>query len=85
MPAAAPIAQQVCGGERSMGEYAVCDDGQIPGRFIDGLRELQMRRTDSGAGLHQFLKLNLPQFDNEVAEEILSLARQVTSTEVMDG
>ncbi len=49
-----------------------------PARFVDGLKELQTRRTESGAGLHQFLDLNLSQFDDAVASEIWSLAEKVT-------
>jgi len=49
--------------------------------FIDGLKELQMRQTDTGAGLHQFLELNLDQFEPAVACEITSLAEQVTGLE----
>lgn len=49
--------------------------------FVDGLKELQVRRTDSGAGLNQFLELNLHKFDDDVAEEIRNLARIVTATE----
>lgn len=48
-------------------------------RFVDGLKELKTRRTDSGAGLHQFLDLNLPQFDDAVAKEIRKLAHTVTN------
>ncbi len=51
-------------------------------RFVDGLKELQMRRTDSGAGLHQFLELNLDAFAEDVASEIWFLAKQVTAAEV---
>ena len=52
-----------------------------PVQFVDGLKELQVRRTDTGAGLHQFLEMNLTQFDENVAEEIRNLARMVTATE----
>jgi len=54
-------------------------------RFVDGLRELQIRRTDTGAGLHQFLELNLGQFEDKVAREIHSLAEKVTTMESNDG
>lgn len=54
-------------------------------RFVDGLKELQMRRTDTGAGLHQFLELNLEQFDRAVADEVRSLALTVTQQEVAHG
>ncbi len=47
--------------------------------FIAGLAELQARRTASGAGLLEFLKQNVTQFEPDVASEILSLAREVTA------
>ena len=50
-------------------------------RFVDGLRELQLRQTASGAGLHQFLEQNLDQFDPPVAGEIRTLAELVTNSE----
>jgi hypothetical protein len=40
---------------------------------------LQSRKTESGAGLMQFLKENVNQFDTEVAGEILRLADVVLS------
>jgi len=45
--------------------------------FVTGLAMLQMRKTDSGAGLMQFLKENVAQFDEDVAAEILNLANAV--------
>ena len=54
------------------------DEATSSTRFVDGLRELQTRRTDSGAGLHQFLDKNLDQFEPAVAREIRRLAEQVT-------
>ena len=47
--------------------------------FIADLRQLTARRTDSGAGLHEFLKQHLDQFDAPVADEIMRLAAEVTS------
>ncbi|MFQ5795305.1 MAG: metallophosphoesterase [Candidatus Bipolaricaulia bacterium] len=47
--------------------------------FIAGLAELQARKTDSAAGLMQFLEKNLEQFEDEVAQEIMVLVREVTS------
>ncbi len=47
--------------------------------FVAGLRELQARRTESGAGLMSFLQKNLAQFDGSVAAEIMELAAEVTS------
>jgi len=46
--------------------------------FVAGLAELQARRTESGAGLMEFLEQNLSQFDSEVADEIMNLTREVT-------
>jgi hypothetical protein len=46
--------------------------------FVRGLAELQARRTASGAGLVKFLQHNLQQFPAEVANEIMSLANEVT-------
>ncbi len=46
--------------------------------FVQGLAELQARRTESGAGLHQFLRQNLGEFPKPVAHEIKLLAAEVT-------
>jgi DNA repair exonuclease SbcCD nuclease subunit len=48
-------------------------------RFITGLSTLQSRKTESGAGLMQFLKENVNQFESEVAGEIIKLAEVVLS------
>jgi hypothetical protein len=58
----------------------ICDDSDsgAGSGFVADLRELTARRTDSGAGLHEFLKQHLDQFEPPVAEEILRLAAQVT-------
>jgi DNA repair exonuclease SbcCD nuclease subunit len=50
-----------------------------PSAFVEGLAELQSRRTASGAGLVEFLNQNLNQFEPAVAEEIRRLASEVTS------
>jgi len=47
--------------------------------FVTGLATLQSRKTDSGAGLMQFLRENVNQFETEVAAEILRLADLVLS------
>ncbi len=47
--------------------------------FVTGLATLQSRKTQSGAGLMQFLNENVKQFDSEVAGEILRLAEMVLS------
>ena len=49
-----------------------------PSAFIAGLRELQSIRTQSGAGLQEFLNKNIDQFPEPVAREIMALATQVT-------
>jgi predicted phosphodiesterase len=51
----------------------------VPSQFVAGLAELQARRTESGAGLIEFLQCNLTQFEPAVAEEIMILANEVTN------
>ncbi|MCI0377461.1 MAG: metallophosphoesterase [Gemmataceae bacterium] len=46
--------------------------------FVQGLAELQARRTGSGAGLMEFVEANLWQFDADVAERVRALAKEVT-------
>jgi predicted phosphodiesterase len=53
--------------------------------FVTGLKELQARRTQSGAGLHEFLAQNLGQFAIPVAREIEILANQIMQTGNHDG
>lgn len=45
--------------------------------FVRGLADLQARKTQSGAGLMEFLNTNLEEFEPEVAEEIRKLAAEV--------
>ncbi len=45
--------------------------------FVHGLAELMARRTETGAGLREFLQQNLAQFDDRVAHEIMTLADEV--------
>ena len=47
--------------------------------FVQGLAELEARRTDTGAGLMEFIEKNVGTFEPAVAGEILSLAKEVTS------
>lgn len=47
-----------------------------PSSFVTGLAELQSRRTQSGAGLMEFLTQNISQFEEPVAAELLSLAQE---------
>ena len=54
---------------------------QSSSEFVTGLAELNSRRTQSGAGLHAFLRENLGQFAPAVASEINALANEVTGTE----
>ena len=53
--------------------------------FVSGLKELQSRRTQSGAGLREFLDQNLDQFEPAVAREINSLAKQIMEVGKHDG
>lgn len=56
-------------------DVAVSDAGSA---FVAGLAELQARRTQSGAGLMQFLEQNVSQFEPDVGAEIMRLAKEVT-------
>lgn len=47
--------------------------------FVAGLAELQARRTETGSGLLIFLEKNVTQFEPDVADEILTLAKEVTT------
>jgi 3',5'-cyclic AMP phosphodiesterase CpdA len=49
--------------------------------FIADLRELTARRTDTGAGLTEYLHQHVDQFEPAVAAEILRLATEVTSSD----
>ncbi len=46
--------------------------------FVAGLSELQARKTNSGAGLTEFLRKNVDQFEPKIIEEIWKLAEEVT-------
>jgi len=50
--------------------------------FISGLKELTNRRTDSGAGLKEFLHENVSQFESDVADQILNLAEEITQEDM---
>ncbi|MCH2182509.1 MAG: metallophosphoesterase [Mariniblastus sp.] len=52
-------------------------DGEQPSDFISGLKEMLLRKTESGAGLFRFLEEQLVEFPQPVADEIMSLAKQV--------
>jgi DNA repair exonuclease SbcCD nuclease subunit len=51
--------------------------------FVADLRELTARRTESGAGLTEFLQQHLGQFEAPVAKEIMRLHDQVAHTETI--
>ncbi len=53
---------------------------EIGSGFIADLRELTSRRTDTGAGLAEFLDVHLPQLPIDVADEIRRLAVEVNLT-----
>ena len=53
------------------------DEANEASNFVAGLAELKARRTETGAGLSQFLELNLSQFAQPVADEIRDLASEV--------
>lgn len=53
-------------------------DEEAGSGFIADLRALTSRRTDSGAGLAEFLDQHLNTFDTDVADEIRRLATEVT-------
>jgi predicted phosphodiesterase len=59
----------------------VLNDPVRPGEsgFVLGLAELVARRTESGAGLREFLRQNLFEIDERVATEIMNLAEEVLS------
>ena len=57
------------------------DDSVSGSEFVTGLRALMLRRTESGAGLHEFLDRNLDQFAPPVGEHIRALAKEVTDQE----
>jgi len=50
--------------------------------FISGLKELTNRRTDSGAGLKEFLQENVAQFEPDVADQIMKLAKEITQEDM---
>ena len=52
-------------------------EGEEPSDFISGLKEMLLRKTESGAGLFHFLEAQLVDFPRPVADEIMSLAKQV--------
>lgn len=56
------------------------EEGEASG-FIADLRELTTRRTDTGAGLTEFLNRYADQFEPAVTAEIMRLAAEVTSEE----
>ena len=64
-------------------EQVICDedDSAVGGSgFIADLKDLTIRRTETGAGLIEYLQNHLSNFEQPVAEEIQRLA-----SEVIDG
>lgn len=47
--------------------------------FVSDLALLTNRRTDTGSGLIHYLKTNLEQFEQPIADEIMRLAKEVTN------
>ena len=64
----------------SVADSGEIEDGLAASEFVTGLAELTARRTESGAGLHEFLAANLNQFESEVVVEIERLAELVTES-----
>jgi DNA repair exonuclease SbcCD nuclease subunit len=60
------------------------DEEDIGSSFIADLAELTSRKTETGAGLMQFLDQNLGQFEKPVADEIRRLAAEVTNATPVD-
>ena len=58
------------------------EDDPAESAFISGLKELTHRKTASGAGLNEFLKENLDQFEPDVADQILTLAKEITQEDI---
>lgn len=50
--------------------------------FVSGLKELTNRRTASGAGLNEFLRENIDQFETDVAQQIMTLAKEITQEDI---
>ena len=59
-------------------------EADTPSSFVAGLAELQARRTESGAGLLDFLEKNVDQFEPAVASELLALAKETLSQETSE-
>jgi predicted phosphodiesterase len=55
---------------------------RVESAFVAGLKELTHRRTASGAGLHEFLRENIDQFEPDVAHQILTLAKEITQEDI---
>lgn len=66
---------------RPFDEVFYINDQPIPAashsHFVQGLAQLQQRRTQTGAGLDEFLEVNLKQVDPEIRDAILELAHTV--------
>ena len=65
--------------EAVLSDSALLDDEAISdSAFVAGLAEMLARKTDTAAGLMVFLEMNLEQFEEAVAKEIVKLAKEVT-------
>jgi len=66
--------ETILAGSDILGDEAISDSA-----FVVGLAEMLARKTDTAAGLMAFLEINLEQFEEAVAKEIMKLAKEVTS------
>ncbi len=46
--------------------------------FVSGLGDMLAQKTDSGAGLLEFIRSNVGEFEDDVAREVLTLAEEAT-------
>lgn len=61
-------------------DLTIWDDKTISNSaFVAGLAELLSRKTEAAAGLMAFLEVNLEQFEDAVAQEIMKLAKEITN------
>lgn len=61
------------------------DEDEMGSSFVADLAELTSRKTETGAGLMQYLDQNLEQFEAPVAAEIRRLAAEVTNETAVDS
>lgn len=58
------------------------EDAETQSGFVANLKELTARRTETGAGLKQFLEQNVSQFDPMVAHQIMNLANEAIGSDL---